>query len=676
MTKRFALVTVVAGTLFSGQHTLLPRPQQAVYGSGRCSLAGLTVRLQRNPSAEDRFAAAELARFLSEPAAPLPVAPFETSGKTILLVRTTPDVPLPAPGEKPGPDSREAYTLKITAAGGEIRSASSAGLYYAVQTARQLVEDRGPNAWLPEVEIRDWPSLAYRGTMIDTSHGPLPTEQEIKRQIEFLARWKANQYYLYSEASIEFDGYPLLNPEGRYSKEQIRRIVAYGRERHIDVVPFLELYGHLHDLLRVEHYSRLGAFPHGPELDPTNPEVMKVMADWASQISSLFPSPFVHVGFDETWQIEMLAKKQGGAAPAKLFTRQLSEVTRLFQERGKTVMAWADIVVKYPGIIENLPKGFIPVAWDYDAQPNVKKWIDPLVAHGLPHFVQTGVANWHVVAVDFDMTLANIDNFLAAGRKSQALGLINSVWLDSSFSPLRMSWPAIAYGTAAPWQSVPMERGRFFRQYADLMYPAAAAPHVADALESMNRSEITLEKGIGEESFYELWESPFDQVRLRRSAEHREDLRAARLLAEDAETSLYAALKAGGQPVTLNSLLFGARMLNYASFRYLNALEIAERWQQIAADFHPDNFWHEFDSEVIYESHSRLVDLMDAITQLREFYRGVWLAEYTPYRLGTTLGRFDAEYEFWRRLQSRFRNAGHDAVAKGHLPPLESVVGQ
>lgn len=88
-----------------------------------------------------------------------------------------------------------------------------------------------------------------------------------------------------------------------------------------------------------------------------------------------------------------------------------------------------------------------------------------------------------------------------------------------------------------------------------------------------------------------------------------------------------------------------------------------------------DNFWHEFDSEVIYQSHSRLVDLMDAITQLREFYRGVWLAEYTPYRIGTTLGRFDAEYEFWRRLQSRFRNAGRDAVAKGHLPPLETIVG-
>jgi hypothetical protein len=51
------------------------------------------------------------------------------------------------------------------------------------------------------------------------------------------------------------------------------------------------------------------------------------------------------------------------------------------------------------------------------------------------------------------------------------------------------------------------------------------------------------------------------------------------------------------------------------------------------------------------------------------------LAEYGPYRLGTTLGRFDAEYNYWRTLQSRFRNAGRHLDAKKGLPPLESVVG-
>ena len=66
----------------------------------------------------------------------------------------------------------------------------------------------GDQTALPEVEIQDWPSLAYRGIMVDMSHGALPTEQEVQRQIDFLARWKANQYYFYSEASIELEGFP------------------------------------------------------------------------------------------------------------------------------------------------------------------------------------------------------------------------------------------------------------------------------------------------------------------------------------------------------------------------------------------------------------------------------------------------------------------------------------
>jgi hypothetical protein len=60
--------------------------------------------------------------------------------------------------------------------------------------------------------------------MIDVRHGPLRTQDEPKRQLDFLARWKAKKYLVYSEDAIELDGYPVLNPEGRFSKEQIRRI--------------------------------------------------------------------------------------------------------------------------------------------------------------------------------------------------------------------------------------------------------------------------------------------------------------------------------------------------------------------------------------------------------------------------------------------------------------------
>ena len=78
--------------------------------------------------------------------------------------------------------------------------------------------------------------------------------------------------------------------------EQVRRIIACGRERHIDVVPCLELYGHLHDLFRVERHADLAAVPHGSEFNPLKPPVLDLLTNWLDQITRLFPSPFVHVG--------------------------------------------------------------------------------------------------------------------------------------------------------------------------------------------------------------------------------------------------------------------------------------------------------------------------------------------------------------------------------------------
>jgi hexosaminidase len=369
------ICVLCCSNLTAAHSPLLPKPQQIQFGPGRLPLRGLHILLAGNVAGEDRFAASELAAVLSARCATLVTIAAGPGGlgPSLVFKRTGSVASLPVPGERPGPDSRESYRLKITPGGGEIEAISSAGLYYPVQTLGQLVEGDGIVAALPEVQIHDWPTVAYRGTMIDMSHGPLPTEDEVKRQIDFLARWKANQYYIYSEGAIELDGYPLLNPEGRFSKEQIWRIIAYGRERHVDVILFLELYGHLHDLLRIELYSGLGAFPHSVELDPANPNVTSLLADWAGQISDLFPSPFVHVGFDETWRIEDVAKKRGNTTPAELFAEQLGNVAKLFTQHGKTVMAWADVMVKYPAIIDRLPPGLIPVAWAYEARPDIKK---------------------------------------------------------------------------------------------------------------------------------------------------------------------------------------------------------------------------------------------------------------------------------------------------------------
>ena len=658
------------------QHNaLLPRPQRAVYGSGSLSLENLQIRLFPNAAPEDRYAAERLSSCLTlKTGQKIAVESAPASSPTITLNRTGSAHALPQPGEKPGPDSREAYSIVITKLGGEIKARSSAGLFYGVQTLCQMVEADGT---IPEVKIEDWPAMAYRGVLIDMSEGPLPTEEEVKRQIDFLSRWKVNQYYFYSESSIELTGYPLLNPGARFSKDQIRSIVAYARQRHIDVIPSLELYGHLHDLFRIEKYSSMADFPHGDEFNPRDPRVMKLIADWANQFCELFPSPFVNIGFDETWEIQKAAQSQGkGTTAVDLFIEQLGNVSRVFEQHGKTVMAWADIMVKYPGIVAKLPPGTIALPWYYDPNPDpeYKHWLGPLVDHRIPLIVTTGVNSWDEIFPDYNLTFANIDTFLAAGKKANALGTINTIWTDDNQMLMRLSWPGLAYGAAAAWQITPVVRADFFSNYAGQMYAPQVAIEVSAALTKLTASETLLQQAIEHGTMDELWSDPFDPFILKRSEEHKDDLRKSRILAEEAQEHLYRAAEFLKNSDQLNELLFAGRLLDYAGMKFLYAAEIAEQWQALGRQPGPERLNDEFLSDVASEMHGKLADLMDGITGLQPQYREAWLTQYTPYRLGTALGRWNAEYEFWLKLQTRLQLFSESYHKGSPLPAFQSIV--
>ncbi len=168
---------------------------------------------------------------------------------------------------------------------------------------------------------------------------------------------------------------------------------------------------------------RLADFPHGVEFNPSDPQVKKLIANWVEQYTELFPSPFVHVGFDETWQLQQAAAK-GTGAPAAIFLEQLNNVSRLFQQHGKTILAWADIMVKIPDIVKQLPPGIIAVAWWYEPQPDPEyhRWLDPLIAKHVPYLVAPGVNGWNEIAPDYNLSFENIDTFIASGTQVRSLG--------------------------------------------------------------------------------------------------------------------------------------------------------------------------------------------------------------------------------------------------------------
>ncbi len=663
----------------ASHNPLLPRPQEVRYGSGKLSLRGLTIRLASTPGAEDRFAAGELSSALSAAAqSPVSVTEGAGSGRAIVLTRTENAPALPVRDERGGPESREAYTLKITADGAEIRAKSSAGLFYGVQTLRQLVEGSGAQAALPEVEIRDWPSLAYRGFMMDTNHGALLTEDEIKRQLDFLARWKANQYYFYAEANIEVRGYPLVNLESRYSQEQIKRIIAYARQRHIDVVPCMEFYGHMHDVFRVEQYSDMAPLRYGGEFNPRHPRVRAFLDDWVGQMAQLFPSPWFHIGFDEPWALELFGSPVAGAPPAELFMEHLKNVSAIVLKHNKRMMFWADMIAgarifsRYPELISQLPKETIAVPWHYRVEKDFTPIVEPLAKAGLPMVVAPGVWNWNEVAPSFQTSFGNISGMLAVGRKYGAMGLLNTGWSDDAQTIYRMSLPGMAFGAAAPWQSSPVDQEQFFSDYARQMYPPSVAIEVAQGLAALTKSQETFFTALGGSTMLHFWDDPFEPGRLKQLEQREKELREARLSAEEATTHLLEALRLKGDPATLYSLLLGARMLDHLGMKNLYAIEIAKYIRMLGPDAPRDKVNLLLRTQTGSHNHGLLQDLMDSTMELKALYRQAWLSEYQNYRLATALGKWDTEFEYWWKMQKKVQDVIGGLKPGEPVPPLDS----
>lgn len=671
---RAALLIAFAHTCL-GHAAPMPAPKSLHEGSGHFFLRGAQICFTSKPSPQDLFAARELASAVAKSAqVEMSVLDSGCGPRSIQLSRTGEGGELAAPGERGGKGSREAYSIRISPTAVRVESRSSAGLFYGVQTLRQMIET-APAPALPEATVEDWPTLAYRGFMMDVSHTQLPRLDELERQLDFLALWKINQYFLYSEASIALDGYPILPASAQFSKAQVRELIDYARKRHIDVIPNVELYGHLHDVFRMERYSDLAPIPYGGEFRPEDPRVRGMLADWIGQLAALFPSRFFHIGFDETWLLEREAQRLG-KQPEDLYLEQLRAVASLVQKSRKVPMAWADMMEKYPRMIPELPKGLIAVPWHYEAltDADYRRYLAPFRDAGVPTMVLGAVINWHWLVPNFSKSFQSDALLLGAGLKYGAGGFANSEWSDNTQAAfMRMARPALAYGGIAAWQGSAPPADDFFSRYTAVIYPPDAAQRVAAALRQLDRAETLLEEAQGQ-TIDAFWANPFSPARLLLSQQHTAQLHQSRLAAEAAEELLERIPETADAP-TIHALLLGSRLLDYAALKYIYAQQIAGFWRQLGD--HPKK--HDVVTLIALETadqyHSRASDMLDAIGELRDEFRAAWLEEYTPWRLSVALGKYDAESEFWWRFQRRVQALCADFQDGSELPPLQSVVG-
>ncbi|MBK8882934.1 MAG: beta-N-acetylhexosaminidase [Bacteroidales bacterium] len=647
------LTALQCGILHSQDHNLIPAPGKAAWGKDKFHLNGAKILLSADLLEREQATVKQLISFIKESSGiTINTTYAEEPGVKLIVLKSENTGPaLPVQDEKTGPGTRESYQISVTGSRVLINAKTDAGVFYAIQTLEQMAVFDNTDSYIPEAEIEDYPEMAYRGVMIDFSHGGLLTEAEIMNQIDFLARWKMNQYYFYNEVSIEMKGYSLINYNACYSQEQISRIVAYARKKHIDVIPFVNFYGHLHELLRVEKYAGLGIGKYGHDLDPRDPGVQIFLKDWIKQYTEIFPSPFIHIGFDETWETERLKTEDKSIQPKELYLTQIDFVTKTLRSYGKRVMVWTDISNNYPDIISQFPRDLIPVLWEYSDTPgSLTKWLTPVKKEKLPFFVQSAVDNWGNVYPAADYTFDNIDICLKACKDENAIGYITSVWTDAVQPLLRNSWLFMAYGSAGAWQSAPIDKKSFTEKYCRIMYPGSSEI-MRDAFLKMSESEDFLAKCLGRHTLSEMWEDPFSSYHLNNTAIHLDDFRNARIAAEEAQEKLYGVLLSGKEDTAfIRTMLVNCRQLDFTAARFIWAKTIVDRWNWIYDLNSKGEKDYVRNYDINYTTHGLIADMMDYCTTLREEYRKAWLSENMSYRLGTMTGRFDSEYLLWRNL--------------------------
>ena len=289
----------------------------------------------------------------------------------------------------------EGYVLDITTKGITVTASTEAGRFYAMQTVRQLLpaevyapEGFSDKKWtLPCCRIEDEPKFAWRGMHLDCGRYFYPKE-EVMKFIDMMAMHKQNMFHWHLTEDqgwrIEIKKYPKLTEVGAWRKEtagypdkgeksdgkphggfytqdDVREIVAYAAERHITVVPEIELPGH--SGAAIAAYPWLSCTPDEPKEVVTSwgvktdvfcpsPRTFGFLEDVFDEVLELFPSPYYHIGGDEcpkdAWRASSychhLADSLGLSSVDDLQYYFVRHFDTYLRERGKTVIGWDEIL--------------------------------------------------------------------------------------------------------------------------------------------------------------------------------------------------------------------------------------------------------------------------------------------------------------------------------------------
>ena len=298
----------------------------------------------------------------------------------------------------------ESYTLKITPGKIILAAGGRAGMFYAMETFRQLLptaietEQTFPSISLPALDLYDYPGYSWRGMHLDVSRHFFSIGY-LKRYVDLLALYKLNKLHLHLTDDqgwrIEIKKYPQLTEEGAwrtfnaqdsvcmekakedsayafdpahivirdgkqyyggyYTQEQLRDLVKYAEARHVDIIPEIDMPGHMMAAISIfpdlacngkAAWGNVFSTPLCPVDEATYTFVENIL----NEVMQIFPSKYIHIGADEveksSWEesaaCHRFMKQNGLKNFSELEGYFVRRVARFLEDRGKQVIVWDD----------------------------------------------------------------------------------------------------------------------------------------------------------------------------------------------------------------------------------------------------------------------------------------------------------------------------------------------
>ena len=365
-----------AGVLPAEAQSVIPVPAEMKLTEGAFAVApGVAVFCNLQGVERERLAAYAT----SQPLLRACAGTDDASAAGILLLKT----------ETASPDSPEGYALSVSPERIRIEARTDAGLFYGLQTLLQLAEPAADgNAWtVPACVVSDSPRFPYRGFMMDVSRH-FRSKEFVKKQMDAMARFKLNRLHLHLTDGagwrVEIKKYPRLTefaawrPEavwkdwwfkengrrycevgtpgaygGFYTQDDIRELLAYAAERHITVVPEIEMPAHSEEVLAAYPELSCSGKPYGSaEFCIGNEKTFAFLENVLEEILALFPSEYIHIGGDEankeTWKRCPKCRERMAAEGLENVDELQSYAVRrmdaFLSARGRKLLGWDEIM--------------------------------------------------------------------------------------------------------------------------------------------------------------------------------------------------------------------------------------------------------------------------------------------------------------------------------------------